>query len=784
MNLICPNTDTTVSNILSEYVTKIDIKTFLDTKRLRTDGTEGVSNWELIKRVYSKDELQENESKYPSGDVLVKAGTQLELRAFYIKRDISKKIQTEVSQLTEYKPFIAKKLADLLKDPKYVRQVSSYGGEKLATIDNNDITVYVWCRALTAPGDTSQSGTWLNISPFIINLQTQATHNVGSFNMSLDSVVCEWNDGIGDFTANEGSYSTQGGWQLSSLTGYDTGDIRDNTVTKTSILQYNPQQPGESYRQKFFFNTVLQENDLIYIKFEKLAKESEEAVDAFTVNGRINPQSVKGQIWDMIGLVDSVSESAIPNNVNINVAGRDLMKLLIEDGSYFFPEQIAQQIFTDENSILTRRNLIENEAKSLLGAGATFKTIETVLKFIFNKFSNIGLVSNEAFIGYGANALIDKYQLKTSKLGQRGLEVIDELNQRFLQEKRQGLWRIIDFVFDKNASQRVLADNSISTDNGSIINSIRKVCQEPFVEFYGDTYGDRFNFVIKKPPFDSIGYKGMVYENYITEEDTLVNTNGKQGTDLSLINSVNNGRELREDGFSELGRESTLSNLVIDIEDIDVLSEQFIYHNEAYSWYQVTPRGLGLNDESSKFLLAPIVPFDEYAKIWGNRSYNIEYNYAPSEYLEDSQTKSENKYIERQTFLDLQYVIQSNQYLPFARRGVLTLTGNRTIKKGLFIYYKPTKEVFYVEGVAHNRSIQGNSNSRTTTVQVSRGLREPYIKGKLVKFTSGDKLVSYFNIINTDVDNSASINNIDFLKNWKTDADVFNFFVHRRQWVD
>lgn len=785
MALICVNNDTTVTLLLSQYVTEIGAKAFLDTKKLLSNKKEGATNWESIQRSYTKEELDNNKGKYPNGSILIKAGTQLELRPSYIKRDLSYQVPTDVSQLTDYKPFIASQLSKLLKDPQYVRQINAFSGEKLATVDINDITVYIWCRALTGPCDNSQSGTWFNVSNFISSLQTQVSENSGQFNFSIAPVVCEWKDGATDgFSVNEGGYFTQSGWQLSSDTkGYDTGDIKDNILSQTSVLQYNPKQDGEFYRNKFLFNTILQENDLVYIKFEKLSLESEEAINNFTVNGRINPQSVTNQIWDMIGLIDGVSSNTTANSVNINVYGRDCMKLLIEDGSYFFPEQIAQQIFTNEDSILTKRNLIEFEAQSLLGAGSTFKTVDTILKYIFNKFSNIGIVSNEAFIGYGQNALLDKYQLKSSKLTSVSGQVIDELNEKFLQEKRQGLWRIIDFVFDAQASQRVLADNSISTDNGSIINSIRKVTQQPFIEFCGDTYGDRYNFFVRKPPFDEKGYKGMVYDNFVTESGTSVNTTGKIGGDDFLANSIRKQQE--ENKNSNLGRESSLSDLVIDIDDVDVLGEpQLSYHNEAYSWYQVTPRGVGLTDENAKFLLAPVVPFDEYAKVWGNKSYNIEYNYVPAEYTEDSQTKSLNKYLESQTFYDLQYVIQSNMYLPFTRRGTIILTGNRTIKRGLFIYYKPTKEVFYVDTVSHSRSIERNGINRTTILQVSRGMREPYIKGKLMKFASGDKLTGYFGLINTRVANGASINNKEFLKNWKVDADIFNFFLQRRQWVD
>jgi len=129
------------------------------------------------------------------------------------------------------------------------------------------------------------------------------------------------------------------------------------------------------------------------------------------------------------------------------------------------------------------------------------------------------------------------------------------------------------------------------------------------------------------------------------------------------------------------------------------------------------PKGLGALDETLSFLLVPIVAFDKYAEIWGSRTLSIEYNYTPATLIEDRKSDKQFKYVETQAFLDLQYVIQSNAYLPFTRRGTITLTGNRTIKHGMFIYFKPTREVFYVDNVSHSKSI-GNSageNNRTTT---------------------------------------------------------------------
>ncbi len=773
MNIVSLNSDSTLSELIKPYVYKTTNLILLNTK-----DDNGVTNWERIKRKYSKSELDENEQKYASGNfggLLIKSGTPISLSNESLKRDIPHKTSDVIFKNTEYRPFISSQLAKLLRDPNYTKLIDSYSGEAIATIVNNDLTVLVWCRALTTPGDNSQSGTWLNISPFVSQVSTSVTKDSGSFSLTLTAIPCE--------------FDPLSGWKISSeVSGYDTGDIREEVRSQAHLLEYSQTDITKFSRRNYFFNLTLSENDLVFIKMEKLSIDDESRLKFSTADGKINPATIPGQVFDMIGLVDEVSLSTAPSNVTVNVSGRDLMKVFIEDNSFFFPEQFALNIFTNENSILTKRNRYELEAQSLAGAGYTFKTIQTILKFIFNKYSNMGMVPNSAFNGYGASVNKAKYQLNTSELSKKGSsQVIDLLNSKFLKEERQGVYRIIDLVFDPQIADRVLADNSISMDNGSIINSMRKICQEPFVELSGDTYGDRYYVTVRKPPFDEKGYKGLVYDEIEAESNENENNKSVLATGKLGISKAKLKRSIQKqiEKISKtigVNRNSHFSDLVIDIEEIEVESEQLTTHSEAYSWYRVIPRGLGPLDDITSFQLAPVVPFDEYAEIWGNKTFSIEYNYAPTQYLEDSNTNTELKYAEAQAFYDLQFCIQSHAYLPFTRRGTIVLSGDRRIKRGLFVYLKSTDEIFYVDAVTHTRSVSNGTNQRSTILQVSRGMRSKFIKGIDVVFPDGVERVSYFTIVNTKISNEASVNNTAFLKNWKVNRNVFNFFLQNRQW--
>ncbi len=550
--------DQTVSEWLSQW--EIDIKfTAHDFLQLKLSKAFSVINLDRITAKYTVDELSSNLNKLP-GDVLMKTGTMVGLPNFSIKRSITK-VLPDLSQLTDFSPFIAERLKELLNDPKYYSEIRDTVGQLNGRTDNNDITVYIWSRSLSNPGSNTQSGGWINVSRFVDSLTTAVTKAGGMFSMTLWPI--------------EASYNKTFGWEIDNVKRYNVdsvfNDVRQDTLAFSSISKYKNKNDNFVSRTDHFFKSVLRENDLVYIRFEKLAVEKERSQRSFGAS------DVPGNVYDMIGLVDVVGVSTSSNQITTQVQGRDLTKLLIEDGSIFFPEQIGQNIFTDKDSKLARRNLIEFVGHSLINAGYSYKPISTILKFIFNKFSNLGMVPSSVFSGYGDRFNVSKFKLETSSLlSTEQKSVIEQVNDEFLNQKREGVWGIIDLVFDFKSANRILADNTIATDNGSIINTIRKFCQEPFVEFYGDTYGDKYNFIVRKQPIDEKGYKGLVYGDTVSESETDgVNTLGGRIKPKLLTSDSFFSRPQSEDtkklierkGKKFNGRPATISSLVIDIDE-------------------------------------------------------------------------------------------------------------------------------------------------------------------------------------------------------------------------
>jgi hypothetical protein len=369
-----------------------------------------------------------------------------------------------------------------------------------------------------------------------------------------------------------------------------------------------------------------------------------------------------------------------------------------------------------------------------------------------------------------------------------------------------GIWQIIKLVIDDSVKDRRCYDLSLGNENGSILNAIRKVCQDPFCEFFTDTYGDQFYFIARKKPFDQKSILSMINGEVAFELPTPI--------DSSKVSSNENEFQ----GFTGVPDITPQRNLIIDIEEIDVLSDSLNYSTEAYSWYRLQLKNT-LSDTDWQYLKA--VYFNEFADIYGSKPMDLQTNYVPYLKVVDKNTELPAAYFIEQGIYDLKYMIECNACLPFTRMGVIIMNGDRRIKRGTFIRYKGTGEIFYVDAVSHSFSITEKNIDRTTTLQVSRGMVERFIAGvnisnqkpqsrfpvdgELSKKTTGTNidlgLVSYFNICDLSIDESifAPIAKKDsngevedntqtnFGKvpsaQWKVNRKVFNFFLKKLQFA-
>ncbi|MBJ7437331.1 MAG: hypothetical protein JHC54_17095, partial [Acinetobacter sp.] len=113
--------------------------------------------------------------------------------------------------------------------------------------------------------------------------------------------------------------------------------------------------------------------------------------------------SFSPKVYDMIGLIDNIS---VQNNyeqsdTTISVGGRDLSKVLIEDGCYFYPLQFAQNVFInpDEDTKLIRRLAIDGQF--ILQNQYTYRSIRYTLQYLMNHVASMGIVPDDVFAAYG-----------------------------------------------------------------------------------------------------------------------------------------------------------------------------------------------------------------------------------------------------------------------------------------------------------------------------------------------------------------------------------------------
>lgn len=494
---------------------------------------------------------------------------------------------------------------------------------------------------------------------------------------------------------------------------------------------------GEATRESELLRRVVGDNTLYYLNLYQ--NQSIENVLKFIIQQLSTISIVPDNLFESYGIYGGkdrrnrrqTPKSQLQQTQNLNQTIEEkkvkiyaLIKLAqLEEGGII--EVIYQKLHTflvelrDKKKRINGGNKTVGWQKFTYETGGVKETLETneVPQFFFN----FNLVCEDKFYStvrhsfQPLNDVIDKID-EVIDLEQSQNKSKDE--NRFDETLAKGIWQIIKLIVDRNVTDRRIVDSSMSSANGSLLNFIRKVCQEPFVEFYSDTYGDLFYLIARKPPTDSVGIRSLLNGN---------------------IEDENGTSKLRSPVISIFGEEVHKEDLSMD-------------DREVYSWYSFKPQNVVMSGGNVlPAAYTPAIFFEEYAKIWGSRPLDLVHNYNPyiGSYDEDKGVPDVSRY-EEQAILDLKFIIDSHSYLPFTRRGSITINGDRRLKKGNLVRYAPTQEIFMIDSVTHNYSTSDSSVDRTTTISVSRGMIEPFIYG--VELEGFSKPISYFNIINTNFD--------------------------------
>lgn len=680
---------TTIEQVVDEYQILIDDDFSISDLINYQDNKQSISNSYLTNPNRSPD----------SGEI--EAPVTLKVPSHKIRRSIVSASGNILTKNTTFNAFLSDEINSIVSNPNNTPLndllAAKPGGNSVFKVFNR-ATVWIYSRVLDRV---------INLTPFIKSVNITNSQNGGNFNFDLLPLTCYWDD------SNEN-------WVLSDMGTFLWND-RKHHIQKSPII--NKKGRDASVNNRFFTN-VLSSNDLVFIQFEVLQAEQKRK-NRKSNNNFVSFEDLPDNQWDMIGLVDSIPETMRFQNsaVSISVAGRDLMKVLIEDGSYFFPLDFASNeagFIANGGKTGSFRRLVTGEL-SFFNAYVD-RSIQYSLSFIFNQLANAGLVPDKVFKYFKDKTF--KYDIIEQE--NTNVQTVSYSGPEYRKTEANGVWKIIKLIVDDEITTRRIVDSSISTESGSLINFVRKVCQDPFVEFYSETFGDKFYFIARKPPFTQQAIK-----SYIT------------------------------------------NNLVIEINADSIYDYSPTWDDsQVYSWYRLIPKGNFFGDSQGVSLIDfPAVYFNEYAEIWGSRPYQVVSNYIDYQGFNSAEKSVNLRYLRQQSLQDLSFIIETNAYLPFTRKGKIVIKGDRRIKKGMWVRLKPTSELVYVESVSNTISFSGEGDNvsveRYTIINFNRGMKERNIF---------DPQFNYFNIIDLRKINGVSQDN-----NFSVNKEVFEYFLKRKQ---
>lgn len=252
-----------------------------------------------------------------------------------------------------------------------------------------------------------------DLSHYIISLATNVTENGGSFSFRLPALNAP--KALSNIYWNGEDENRIWGSPEKDISRYGSeGHFYDKSIFAQTESNY--------------FNWLISSNDLIFISFEKLDMElfrrKENGLsdndDRFDFREAINEG-----VFDMIGLIDDVKvvTNAANSEAYVEVTGRDLMKLLIEDGSFFFnpsttsdPSSVfinessgakqgdikdANQLNNTYNNPINRLRNVTDELD--IFANKINMDIGYILKGVISQLANVEVVPNYVFEPWGSD---------------------------------------------------------------------------------------------------------------------------------------------------------------------------------------------------------------------------------------------------------------------------------------------------------------------------------------------------------------------------------------------
>lgn len=254
-------------------------------------------------------------------------------------------------------------------------------------------------------------GAWMDLSKFVISMNSSCGQNGGSFVIRFPIIGF-----APKLTAYHYDFFGRSLANLPLASFFEWG------------REYYSKKPLKTAQLNNLFSALISYNDLIFLSFVRgEGSEKSKNIDEYVAENN----------WDLIGIVDDVRVNLNGSSGSgyVEVTGRDLMKLLIEDGSYFFNPSVAYSadsvfanevqnnpnggslykkggdvmdvtslgVSDDEHGLKQRLRNISQEID--IFAYKPMREISYILKGVVSQLSNIEVVPGECFDSWSNRTL-------------------------------------------------------------------------------------------------------------------------------------------------------------------------------------------------------------------------------------------------------------------------------------------------------------------------------------------------------------------------------------------
>jgi hypothetical protein len=313
-----------------------------------------------------------------------------------------------------------------------------------------EATVWVWMKALNQSSESG--GLFVDVSRWVENLTTGVTPTGGNFSISLSPLlikkaILQSFDGgplSGDYLKlldNNFAITSIPGTKLSySL----SSDSPTESMTRNSVFY------SDGKRRGVFFHDLISANDIVFISFNKVKSNisPDKVIDNF---------DVPNNFWDMIGLVgeNSLSYSSESANYSNSISGMDLIKLFMEDGTFFFTNSFASMnseggIFknvknsSDGSSTFNKTDELKLNGRATARVAVTglidgffnpnFRTISQMMNLLVGSLSNIQICPDYVFEPYGERLTKFQYEVSEKNADKVDKDYYDNTQKSLIQQ--------------------------------------------------------------------------------------------------------------------------------------------------------------------------------------------------------------------------------------------------------------------------------------------------------------------------------------------------------------